>query len=60
MEDKFDCIIVGGGVAGLSAAMTLAQADARFLLIERGEFCGAKNVSGGPCVKSSCGAVRGR
>lgn len=47
MEDKFDCIIVGGGVAGLSAAMVLAQADARFLLIERGEFCGAKNVSGG-------------
>lgn len=47
MEEKFDCIIVGGGIAGLSAAMTLARADARFLLIERGEFCGAKNVSGG-------------
>lgn len=47
MEDKFDCIIVGGGIAGLSAAMTLAKADAKFLLIERGEFCGAKNVSGG-------------
>lgn len=47
MEDKFDCIIVGGGVAGLAAAMTLARADARFLLIERGEFCGSKNVSGG-------------
>ena len=47
MEEKFDCIIVGGGIAGLSAAMTLAKADARFLLIERGEFCGAKNVSGG-------------
>ncbi len=47
MEEKFDCIIVGGGIAGLSAAMILARADARFLLIERGEFCGAKNVSGG-------------
>ncbi|MDA0684126.1 MAG: FAD-dependent oxidoreductase [Bacteroidetes bacterium] len=47
MEDKFDCIIVGGGIAGLSAAMTLARGNARFLLIERGEFCGAKNVSGG-------------
>ncbi len=47
MEDKFDCIIVGGGIAGLSAALMLARADARFLLIERGEFCGAKNVSGG-------------
>ncbi len=47
MEEKFDCIIVGGGVAGLSAAMVLARADVRFLLIERGSFCGAKNVSGG-------------
>ncbi|MFT5515396.1 MAG: electron transfer flavoprotein-quinone oxidoreductase [Rhodothermales bacterium] len=47
MEDKFDCIIVGGGIAGLSAAMMLARAGKRFLLIERGEFCGSKNVSGG-------------
>ncbi len=47
MDDKFDCIIVGGGVAGLSAAMTLARADAKFLLIERGAWSGAKNVSGG-------------
>lgn len=47
MEERFDCIIVGGGIAGLSAAMTLARADARFLLAERGEFVGAKNVSGG-------------
>src|SRR5690606_34408989 len=47
MDDKFDCIIVGGGIAGLSAAMVLARANVRFLLIERGEFAGAKNVSGG-------------
>ncbi|MCH8567860.1 MAG: FAD-dependent oxidoreductase [Balneolales bacterium] len=47
MEDKFDCIIIGGGIAGLSAAMTLARNNAKFLLIERGEFSGAKNVSGG-------------
>ncbi|MFQ5569283.1 MAG: FAD-dependent oxidoreductase [Rhodothermales bacterium] len=47
MDEKFDCIIVGGGIAGLSAAMVLARANLRFLLIERGEFCGAKNVSGG-------------
>jgi len=46
-EDKFDCIIVGGGIAGLSAALTLAKANKKFLLIERGEFSGAKNVSGG-------------
>lgn len=47
MDEKFDCIIVGGGIAGLSAAMVLARANKRFLLVERGEFCGAKNVSGG-------------
>jgi electron transfer flavoprotein-quinone oxidoreductase len=47
MDDRFDCIIVGGGIAGLSAAMVLARAGARFLLIERGEWSGAKNVSGG-------------
>ncbi len=47
MDDRFDCIIVGGGVAGLAAAMTLARAGARFLLVERGEWSGAKNVSGG-------------
>jgi electron transfer flavoprotein-quinone oxidoreductase len=46
-SEKFDCIIVGGGIAGLSAAMTLARAKTKFLLIERGEFSGAKNVSGG-------------
>lgn len=47
MDDKFDCIIVGGGIAGLSAAMTLARRGLKFLLVERGEFSGAKNVSGG-------------
>ena len=47
MDERFDCIVVGGGIAGLSAAMVLARAGKRFLLIERGEFCGSKNVSGG-------------
>lgn len=36
MEDTFDYIIVGGGIAGLSAAMVLARNDTQFLLIERG------------------------
>ncbi len=47
MDDKFDCIVIGGGIAGLSAALTLARNNMKFLLIERGEFSGAKNVSGG-------------
>ncbi len=47
MDDKFDCIVIGGGVAGLAASMILAKNNMKFLLIERGEFAGAKNVSGG-------------
>ncbi len=47
MDEKFDCIVIGGGVAGLSAALTLARNNMKFLLIERGEFAGSKNVSGG-------------
>lgn len=47
MDEKFDCIIVGAGIAGLAAAMILARNNMKFLLIEKGEFAGAKNVSGG-------------
>ncbi|HKK46606.1 MAG TPA: FAD-dependent oxidoreductase [Balneolaceae bacterium] len=47
MDEKFDCIIVGAGIAGLAAAMILARNNMKFLLIEKGEFSGAKNVSGG-------------
>lgn len=46
-EDKFDAIVVGGGLAGLTAALTLAKGGAEVLLIERGNYCGAKNVTGG-------------
>ncbi len=46
-SERFDCIVVGGGIAGLSAAMVLAENDMRFLLLERGSFFGSKNVSGG-------------
>ncbi|MGB8345669.1 MAG: FAD-dependent oxidoreductase, partial [Ktedonobacteraceae bacterium] len=42
----FDTIIVGAGPAGSSAALALARAGLRVALIERGEYAGAKNVSG--------------
>ena len=29
-EEKFDCIIVGGGVAGCAAAYILAQNNSKF------------------------------
>lgn len=46
-EDKFDVIIVGGGVAGLAASIVLAENDLEVLLVERGDYCGAKNITGG-------------
>lgn len=45
--ERFDAIIVGGGLAGLAAAYTLAQNEKEVLLIERGDYSGAKNVTGG-------------
>jgi electron transfer flavoprotein-quinone oxidoreductase len=44
---QFDAIIVGGGLAGLSAAYTLAEAGFDVMVLERGDYCGAKNVTGG-------------
>ena len=46
-EEKFDAIIVGGGLAGSAAAYTMAKAGLEVLVIERGSECGTKNVSGG-------------
>ncbi|MDI9479403.1 MAG: NAD(P)-binding protein, partial [Bacillota bacterium] len=37
----------GGGLAGLAAAYTLAQEDLEVLVLERGDYSGAKNVTGG-------------
>ncbi len=45
--DKFDAVIVGGGLAGLSAAYKLADAGRQVVLLERGDAPGSKNVTGG-------------
>lgn len=47
MKNKTQVIIVGGGPAGISAGITLARAGKEVILIERGNFCGSKNVFGG-------------
>ena len=46
-EERFDCIIVGGGLAGLTAAYVLASEGQEVLLIEKGNYSGAKNMTGG-------------
>ncbi|MCX5853848.1 MAG: FAD-dependent oxidoreductase, partial [Deltaproteobacteria bacterium] len=45
--DKFDVIIAGAGLAGLGAAYTLAGKGLEVLVLERGDYPGAKNVTGG-------------
>lgn len=39
-EHKYNTIVVGGGIAGLTAAVFQAQAGRRILLIEKNEKCG--------------------
>ena len=46
-ENKVDVIVVGGGPAGISCAVTIARAGKKVVLIERGKFSGSKNVFGG-------------
>ena len=45
--EKVECIVVGGGLAGLSAAYGLASEGFEVMLLERGDYAGAKNVTGG-------------
>ena len=42
----FDAIVVGAGPAGSSAALAMARTGLSVALVERGEYAGAKNVSG--------------
>lgn len=43
----FDAIVVGAGLAGSVAAYELAKAGKEVLIVERGNFAGAKNMTGG-------------
>ena len=46
-ETDFDVIVVGSGCAGAVAAYTAASAGKSVLVVERGYFAGAKNMTGG-------------
>ena len=46
IDEKFDAIVIGAGMAGNAAAYTLATRGLKVLQLERGEYPGAKNVQG--------------
>ena len=46
-DTDFDAIVVGAGLAGPVAALELARAGKSVLVVERGNFAGAKNMTGG-------------
>jgi electron transfer flavoprotein-quinone oxidoreductase len=52
-KKDYDAIVVGAGPAGAAAALLMARAGMRVLLLERGEYPGAKNVSGAAFYGSS-------
>ena len=47
MNERFDCIVAGGGLSGLTAAYVMAKAGLKVAVIERGTAPGSKNVMGG-------------
>ena len=46
-NNKTQVIVVGGGPAGISSAITIAKSGIEVILIERGNFSGSKNMFGG-------------
>jgi len=43
-EEKFDALVVGGGIAGQEAALSLANMDRKVLLVEKGLSIGGKMI----------------
>ena len=43
-DDRYDAIVVGAGPAGITAAKEMAAAGLSVVVLERGQFPGAKNV----------------
>ena len=56
-ERDFDIIVVGCGCAGAIAAYVAAKKGKSVLVVERGEYAGAKNMTGGRIYAHSLHAV---
>ena len=57
MDDQFDAIVVGAGPAGITAAREMAAAGLSVVVLERGQFPGAKNVWGGILYREPTEAI---
>jgi len=55
IDERFDAIVVGAGMAGNAAALTMAKRGLKVLQIERGEYAGSKNVQGAISLSSASG-----
>jgi len=55
--EKFDAIVVGAGPAGSAAAYVMAQSGMEVVLVERGDYPGAKNVWGGVLFREATASV---
>ena len=53
---NYDVVVVGGGAAGLAAAVTAAERGARTALVERYGFLGGMATAG--MVSTICGLYR--
>ena len=52
-----DVAVIGGGIAGVSAACAAAEVGAKVVLVERFAICGGDLTSGG--IASFCGRMDG-
>jgi electron transfer flavoprotein-quinone oxidoreductase len=57
LDDQFDAIVVGAGPAGITAAKEMAAAGLSVVVLERGQFPGAKNVWGGILYREPTEAI---